>query len=241
MNDPTPDDQPRYPSYPGDGPAPSPPPAGPLSYGGIPEKVDGLAIAVLAVAAVYTLANVVEAGLAFAAKSSYSDALDRGQSTVDMITPYDVFGIAWLPVSLAAYVVTSLWMFRMRTNVDQLRPDMQHARKRGWAWGCWICPVVSLWFPYQYVRDLLRRHRDDSGPSVLGWWWGLFLASLAIEQILSRISYYDESGEVSLDSFGTIAGMQVVSAVITLVAFILWFRVVTRLRADQRELVGAHA
>lgn len=244
MSDLTPSDPPPYPSYPGDGDAPSrypapPPPPGSWAPPGRPQKVDRLGVAALACAALVVVSDVVMAGLAFPARTTYLEAADEGTDALDVFTVYDVFGFVYFPVMVAAFAVTSVWMYRMRSNVDLLRPEIHHARSKGWAWGGWICPVVSLWFPFQFVRDLLRRHPGGSTPPVVGWWWGFFLLTLVTDQLGGNL--LPVQGEIDRSVVEALPILESISAAVTAVAFVLWFRVIRRLRVDQRDLVGTTA
>jgi hypothetical protein len=50
-----------------------------------------------------------------------------------------------------------------------------------WAWAGWITPFVSLWFPYQVLRDVDRADKSAltatpaSRAAHLGAWWSFYL------------------------------------------------------------------
>jgi hypothetical protein len=68
-----------------------------------------------------------------------------------------------------------------------------------WVWLGWVIPVVSLWFPYQVVRDILRATcgavRGVSVPrNLLGPWWTSWLLLAWAMQIGDRLALTDASG-----------------------------------------------
>jgi hypothetical protein len=39
-----------------------------------------------------------------------------------------------------------------------------------------VCPVVSLWFPFQIVRDVqAATNPHGRRTALIGWWWAAFL------------------------------------------------------------------
>ena len=46
---------------------------------------------------------------------------------------------------------------------------LPRSRSTGWGVGCWFVPIVSLWMPYQAIRDCLAPD-DPHRPLVLRWW-----------------------------------------------------------------------
>ena len=81
-------------------------------------------------------------------------------------------------------IATMFWTYFARANADLAAPAFDPARSRPWAiWG-WICPVVSLWFPYQVVRDIglaqdevLSPNGDQPRQWTTRLWWILMLAN----------------------------------------------------------------
>jgi hypothetical protein len=76
-------------------------------------------------------------------------------------------------VSLAATAVIAMWCYRSTINTHALGRPTTHAPV--WAVASWFVPIVSYWFPYQVMRDLV----PDGHPvrSKVGVWWGLHLGT----------------------------------------------------------------
>ncbi len=225
-----------YPSYPGT-PQPTggyPPPPGwvPIAR---PEPARGLMIASIVMAALLAALDVIEAPLAWAAQSEYIDAADQGLMSYDVWTAYDWAAIPYLPLGIAVYVVTCLWLYKVRTNAQALFPEGRHARSRGWVWGGWVVPVVNLWFPFQVVRDIARDPREVIGSTMIGWWWTFWLLGLFSGRIGARLVGFEEIDKGLISALGTV---ETINALFTVVACALWIRIVLRIGRMQDELMG---
>lgn len=59
-----------------------------------------------------------------------------------------------------------------------LSPAVRQVPGPVWVWLGWAVPVVSLWFPFQVVRDVRAAAVGGRTPSRLGWWWACSLVGL---------------------------------------------------------------
>jgi len=222
-----------HPPYPG---LPAAPDAVPPPHTGGPShavsSTRGLAIGAALSAVLITAFELVEVPLAYAAQDVYLEAADLGESGLDVWTAYDTIGLIWGFAGIAAYVCTCLWLYRVRTNVEITHPGATHVRKRGWVWGGWVVPVVSAWFPFQIVRDLLRAHRGSAPMALLGWWWAFWLISTVTGQIGTRLTGFDEIDPSTAGLLGITEG---VDAAINIVALVLWLAVILRVDQAQRR------
>jgi hypothetical protein len=224
-----------YPSYPGTpDPASGYPPPAYYVPAAPTQPVRGLAIAAAWVAGLFALFEILEAGLAWHAQSRYLDAIDHGEDLP--WTPYDFTALGWYGIFIAVYVVTCLWLHRVRTNLDLLAPTLRHARSPGWAWGGWVVPVVNLWFPFQVVRDVARDERGRSIASGLGAWWTFWLLSLFVERIGIRIITSQSAVDShAIDGLGLV---ETTNAVLCLIALLFWIRIIRQITQAQDQLMG---
>jgi uncharacterized protein DUF4328 len=205
--------------------APPPPPVSKRPARGLVLAAAGSAIAL-------TLFELVQAVLAQSAQSTYIEAAQNGTSALDVYTPYDFSPIGWLIFGIASYVLTCLWLYQARANAEVLHPYVRHTRSRGWVWGGWVTPFVSLWFPYQVVRDVSKRTNDDEPSAWLGWWWTFWLLSLVTAQIGPRLIGY---GEIDVDAAQSLGTVEAVNAVFSIVALACWLIVMRRITVDQNR------
>jgi hypothetical protein len=74
-------------------------------------------------------------------------------------------------ISTAALIVLAIWTYKSTTAMKVFGHRTTHSP--GWAAVGWFVPVVSLWFPYQAVRDLVPVHHPARRR--VGWWWACWL------------------------------------------------------------------
>lgn len=221
-----------YPQYPGASAEfdSRQPPASAYAYQDIVKPARGLTVAAAGLAILLTILELVEVRLAFAAQDEYLRAAADGRDAIDVFTGYDVIAIPWMFVLIAAYVVTCLWLYQARTNAEVLRPEVHHARSRGWVWGGWVVPFVNLWFPYQVVRDIVKG--ADRPTPMLGWWWASWVVYSITSQIGGRIVGFGEIDPTAVRALGTV---EAVSAVFCVVAVTLWLLIIRRVVQDQER------
>lgn len=99
------------------------------------------------------------------------------------------------------------------------QPSGLQRRSSWWAFAGWVVPVVNLWFPYQLVADSSRALRSR----VTNFWpWWIAWLLVGVGRVLDPTG-----GELA-----TVADVdrwilaEQVNAVITLIAFVCWWRVV---------------
>lgn len=246
MSEPTP--YPRFPSEDdvpdGWGRAPEPAPGAPVAAGsstprpGTPEPLGVLTRLTVAFAVLYTLLQLPRYWLARDAEERWLDARVANRSPEEFFTPYELVDLVGTLVLLGAFVVTCLWLWRARVNVEVLSPHSPQARSRAWVWGGWLVPVVNLWFPYQVVRDVLRVRASSRGGSRVGWWWGVLLTTqlaVGVEMAFVPVDVVDP------DLVSAVPVLAVVTSALTVATCGLWIRVVRAVAADQAELLAGRA
>lgn len=185
-----------------------------------------LRIGVRVLAFGYLALSLLEAALAFPAGREYAAAARAGVDTLEVFTAYDLVGVLWMPLHMALFVVGGLYLLRCRQLADLVAPRATHSRRAGWGLAGWIVPVVNLWFPYQYVRDVLRALTGQrSFGGLVGFWWAAWLVQQAIAETGARISLTSGDPE-TLERLGIVES---VNAVATAVALTLWLGVLARL------------
>src|SRR5688500_17263313 len=72
-------------------------------------------------------------------------------------------GIVAALALLAAAVVFIVWLWRVRWNAEMFCRG-EHRFTRGWVLGCWLVPVVNLWYPKQVVDDIVAASDQRTDP-----------------------------------------------------------------------------
>jgi hypothetical protein len=114
------------------------------------------------------------------------DSLDTGAEPTG--GPSVAMSLAPQPLSIARLVVMvliAIWTYRATEAARSLGVSTTHSP--GWAAASWFVPIVSFWFPYQVMRDLLAP--SDPARSKVGLWWALHLI-VATTGFLSLVALF---------------------------------------------------
>jgi hypothetical protein len=238
------------------------PPPGYVAYGHSPtpftalRRVGGLSVAVMvltAIVAVGTIATtILTAGVAQEAKDFLAGELSDDEFR-DAIAPVNAVQLVVGLATLATFVVTIVWMYRLATNIRAFQ------RQTTWSplfaiFGWMLPPFVLYIIPFLMLRELWKAsdasQPDDpeswrsSKDNPLVWaWFVLYGIAPVILLIFSVGSFIDgglSSGSLdslaeTLDDFG---GLAVVSTLVTLAAAIVWILFVKQLTARHKQLTN---
>ena len=188
----------------------------------------GLGTATIALGAAWTVLQVLMLGTSFSAADELVATEAAGGDITMVLTAYDGLGTVQLPVMVVAFVVGCLWLQGSRRFAEATVPAVRHRRGPVWVWLGWVVPVVSLWFPFQVVRDVCAGHGVRS-PRTLGWWWACWLVALWF----TNQAAFASSGFGSRDP-STIPFFEMVATPVTVVGFVLWLRIVRAVGEAQR-------
>jgi hypothetical protein len=185
-----------------------------------PAAPTGLAPAAVVLAAVWTTVQIGALLTSFAASDAYSAAAVAGVSAFDVYTAYDAVTGLQLPIQAATFVVACLWLQRARQAGTFLSPAVRQARGPVWVWLGWVVPVVSLWFPYQVVRDV-RTAAEGTLPRGLGWWWACWIMAMWFTNQAAFTA-------MGLREASLLSVYETVATVVTVVAAAHWVGLVRR-------------
>jgi hypothetical protein len=212
-----PSEHPAAAYYPAPGYAPQP-----------PKNLTAFSVLAFATASLATLFSLVNATIAGRAVRQF-DAADRGDLDWS-VAAYGIGSVLAGLALLAGWITGSMWLFRARKNAELVNPGAQFVRSPGWAWGGWICPIVSFWFPFQVVRDTHRAVASYAASTLIGWWWGLFLLMTVGGRIASR----SEQDATAADA-SAVQGAEIFFALVMLVALVLWGLVLRQITREQHD------
>lgn len=152
-------------------------------------------------------------------------------------------GLAQFFVYLTTIVLFIMWLHRSYKNLYAFGLQTEHSP--GWAIGGWFVPFLNLVRPYQIVKETWTKSDPavgfsggyaDAGPgarsaTLVGVWWGSWLVSNVVDNIYGRIVFAAETAE----QLANAAMLGVVSDVLTVVAAVLAFLVVSAIDRMQEE------
>jgi hypothetical protein len=133
-----------------------------------------------------------------------------GDVSLKFLTLVNSFGGLLTLVNILVLITTGIlfmfWFRRAYTNVHKLGIGWLRW-KPGWAVGAWFVPVISLYVPYQIMRDIwsataysIRKDFDTSrfNADIIGWWWALFIVANVLTGLLARLELLSGNDEASL-------------------------------------------
>jgi hypothetical protein len=239
------------------------PPPGLVAYGRSPtplaalRRVGGLSVAVIVlttIVAVGTLAStILTAAVASDAKAYLAGELSDDDFR-DAIGPSTAIQLITFIATVATFVVTIIWMYRIATNVRAFQ------RQTTWSpmfaiFGWLLPPFVLYVIPFLMLRELWKAS-DATNPEDLESWrstkdtplvWGWFLLygiAPAVLIAFSVGSFLDgslspsgslESLAEALDDFEAV---DILSAVVNAAAAVFWILFVRQLTARHKQLTG---
>ena len=126
-----------------------------------------------------------------------------------------LIGFLFLVVYIVSAVTFIRWFRRAYYNFHTRVTHLSW--KEGWAAGAWFVPILSLFLPYQIMKDMYQgtRHvlserglvRDPAllPTGMLGTWWALWVISGILSNIIFRLSLWAESvDELLVSTIGNI-------------------------------------
>jgi len=170
----------------------------------------------------------------------------------DITGAYHTYSV-WVGFSVVAVVVSGgvfiAWFFRAYKNLRRL--GVQNMRfGDGWAIGSWFIPFFNWVRPKNIANDIWRgsergvevwwQWRQVEVPSLVHWWWALFLIQGAVAYIGQRMTqsgYHDAtslSSALSQIKSGTV--VDVVAQLIAIAGIVLAITVVSRVTERLDEI-----
>lgn len=157
----------------------------------------------------------------------------------------DGLSILFFFVIVPTVVLFLMWMHRASRN---LRPLGSHGQRfsPGWAVGWWFIPIMFFFRPYQVMAELWRGSNPDAYPdggagwkggsvsALLGWWWGLWIASGLVGYVgfgLGIDRVFDPDAILS----STVLQWDILSNALAIPAGVLAILVVLRITRRQEE------
>ncbi len=117
----------------------------------------------------------------------------------ETVTLVETFTAFVAVIHLIVFILSALtfiqWFRRAYFNLH-LQNISRLRWKEGWAAGAWFVPIISLYVPYQIMKDIWsatldkikKHHLTSEYPSdVIGWWWAAFLISNILSNIYMQL------------------------------------------------------
>jgi hypothetical protein len=131
---------------------------------------------------------------------------------------------------LALFVVTGIvfltWIFRANRNARALGAQGMRFTP-GWSVGWFFVPIMSLWRPFQVMREIWQASAEPGNwqavkvPALLGWWWAMYLTNQILAQIGYRLSERIDSIGSALSASGVTTASNLSGMALDVLAFFL--------------------
>lgn len=152
-------------------------------------------------------------------------------------------------LSLVAVILYAIffmiWVYRASWNAGLFEPSATRITP-GWSVGWFFIPVMNLFKPYRITREIYNssldpaRPLEQKAPSLVGWWWGLWLSSIGFA-VMSRVTL---GGAPTLQDLSTASMLIVIGAMATIGALACLWKIVTDItrfqEAKRHRLSDAH-
>ncbi len=135
-------------------------------------------------------------------------------------------GLAQIFTYVVTIVIFGVWIVRANKNVRALGAEGLRTTP-GWALGFFFVPILSLWKPYQAMKDLWQascnppKWRGVLAGTVLPAWWMFWLVSNVLGQISFRAGMGAEDVDEWIYATWIMLGAQVLDLPLFLTAVIL--------------------
>src|SRR5690606_7253497 len=155
-------------------------------------------------------------------------------------TREQIIGILYLIVFIISAVIFIQWFRRAYYNLN-IRTNCNHSE--GWAAGSWFVPIISLYRPYQIMKEMWYKTSDlinsttygyvANSTLVIGLWWTLCIISNTIGNYVLKTAFKETTLENLMNS--TIADMAI--SIIGIPLAILTVMIIKRYSLKEERLL----
>lgn len=162
-----------------------------------------------------------------------------GMETADLVT--GLASLLLLITLLVSGFLTLKWIYRVTMNSHTLASGLRVSPP--WSIGWFFVPFANLYKPFQAMDDAWRvshspeSWRDQDTPSLLRWWWGLWLAASFLDNASFRLQM--RISDAGMAAFS--AGLDAASDALWIPLCLVLVRVVRRLSAQQSGVLSTAA
>ncbi len=136
-----------------------------------------------------------------------------GQNSQEMLQWSDNLQLVLAPINTVVYIISGVtfiqWFRRAYYNLA-LRVQPLNTTD-GWASGGWFVPIMSLFKPFQIMRELFVETKGYLAKNIpgfqaaehanlIGWWWALWVISSLASNLQTRLILMDNSVEMLIAS-----------------------------------------
>ncbi|MEW2401675.1 DUF4328 domain-containing protein [Streptomyces sp. NPDC046862] len=203
-----------------------------------------VAVAALALAAVAWVVRAVWHIRLAVAGMPASGPLDQGGGQHRLPTSledgYHIVDGLGSAVTLLCAITFISWIWQVRDNARAFSGERP---RYSWIWvyAGWVVPIMNLWVPRGLLVDVHRASAPGERlPSVVNWWWGLWLAGMVGGV---GLIYADDTDDVIGRAYADVWQLLLADAAVigAAVAAILVVRSLTKTQQERLDRIAAAA
>ena len=160
--------------------------------------------------------------------------------TADLLNPdsdtlkiSDLLYLPIIPAIFVTYFLTWRWL-RSVVISAKLIDSVSVGYRQGWAFWGWVTPIAFLWIPRRLVErshKVFTSYLGEDYTLRLGGWWGLFVATIIIDNFSFRASVTGAGAE-------GLVYVDIVSTILLTIAFPKWKLIVETVSNTQRNVIS---
>lgn len=133
--------------------------------------------------------------------AAYDDYFNEEEPTITDLVEV-LLGLLYMVVFIISIVVFIRWFRRAYYNLHLKTEYLKYGE--GWAAGAWFVPVLSLFRPYEIMKELYvetdrilversESYNSKNNNTVIGFWWALWIISSFIGNFIFRSSLQEQT------------------------------------------------
>lgn len=162
-----------------------------------------------------------------------------GMETADLVSA--LTGLGLVTAMLVSSFLTLKWIYRVTMNSHTLASGLNVSPP--WSIGWYFVPFANLYKPFQALNDAWcvslspSSWRAQDTPSVLRWWWGLWIVTSTLDNASFRLQLRAKAVSTALFT----SGLDLVSDTLWIALCLVLIRIVGRLSAQQSDALSTKA
>ena len=143
-----------------------------------------------------------------------------------------IISFATIFIYIACVIIFLRWTYKS-SQITHLSGAQDLRFSPGWSVGWYFIPVASFWKPFQAFKQIyqvsiqITDWQNVSIPSSLRWWWGLFILSSIIGNILTRVYFgVGFNSDLGFDDLKSIYILEVISYSIDIACILILIKIV---------------
>jgi hypothetical protein len=148
-----------------------------------------------------------------------------------------IYGIAFLISGITFIQWFRRAYYNLHLKVDNLKFG------EGWAAGCWFTPIISIYRPYQIMKELYEKtkelliHNGDElnenfSTTFIGIWWGLWIINHYLGQFIFRSSLKAED----INQLSTTTAMSMIESTIGILLGFITIKIIKDYSSMEEKL-----